>query len=252
MKLDKLTYAGLKSMKKGGYLKAFKSLALWKKAVSILFLGKYKFIDGRVNLVAIPFRKHNKAVKCFKEEVKKDRSYNAKMTVLGSLEHIQDERGIVLRVVPSLGNMNVDFLNVYANSLFDRINITVEIISGSGVTDQENKQSPAKIGAGEESPAEWTERFNKTANGVIERLEHFRRIASPSNTSRISVEIDSCAEVYENLKNETLRKGDISDAEEKRLHQLEQLIEELRDFIKDIDLMASTFLNIRDILDKLS
>ncbi len=93
-KETELTYAGLKNMQKNDFAKLFKKPAPWKKAQGVLFLAKYKFDNGKVPLVAIPFKKYNEAAKCYKNEVKKDSIYSAKLTLLASLEQVRTTKEI--------------------------------------------------------------------------------------------------------------------------------------------------------------
>ncbi len=51
---NELSFAGLKDMKKNDYAKSFKKPKNWKKADAVLFLAKYKFSNGKLNLVAVP------------------------------------------------------------------------------------------------------------------------------------------------------------------------------------------------------
>jgi hypothetical protein len=58
-----LTFEALSNMKKSEFIKLFKKPAPWNKAKAVLFLAKYKFSNGKVALVAVPFKKYTTAFK---------------------------------------------------------------------------------------------------------------------------------------------------------------------------------------------
>lgn len=138
--MDEITYSGLKSMNKTDYNKLFKKPAEWRKATAVLFLAKYKFSNGKLPLIAIPFKKYNDAARCFKEEVKKDKEipYAPKLALLASIEMVKNASGVLTaQITPMKGGMNNDYLEAEGKELFSALSMDFNVV-GEQILDKED------------------------------------------------------------------------------------------------------------------
>lgn len=129
--MEGISYSGLKSMNKTEYLKQFKKPAPWRKASGVLFFAKYKFSNGKLDLVAVPFRKYADAAKCFKNEVKKDKKtpYKPMLTLLASFELAKNNKGILTaEITPMQGGMNSDYLESVGKELFSTLKMDFNVV----------------------------------------------------------------------------------------------------------------------------
>lgn len=169
--MDEITYSGLKSMNKTDYNKLFKKPAEWRKATAVLFLAKYKFSNGRLPLVAIPFKKYNDASKCFKEEVKKDKEipYMPKLALLASIEVVKNSSGVLTaQITPMKGGMNNDYLEAEGKELFAALSMNFNVI-GDQVLDKEDLIEVAAA-AGEDLNSEDAAKELAKKKAYLERI----------------------------------------------------------------------------------
>jgi len=253
-----LTFAGLKNMKKNDFKKLFKKPAPWKKAKGVLFLAKYKFSNGKVPLVAIPFKKYNDAAKCFKKEVKKDKAYSAKLTMLASLEQSKGEKGnLTFDVTPVKGNMNADFLNTYGKELFGKLKMGFNVAGVDGPLENEDVQEVVK--AADESLS--TKKTNKLvakrnkraakANKVKAKLSKFEKAIGKVEAPKLNEKLVLFKQILADLEQEAQADGQIDADEQKELDRMYANIERIETLIADVDEAKGIAANIQQIVKDL-
>jgi hypothetical protein len=254
-KETELTYAGLKNMKKNDFAKSFKKSAPWKKAKGVLFLAKYKFANGKMPLVAIPFKKYNEAAKCFKTEVKKDSIYSAKLTLLASLEKKQDDNGnLVFKITPTQSSMNTDFLDTYGKELFGKLKTGFEVIGTEGKLDNEDIQEVVK--AADETLS--TLKTNKLvakrqkraekATKVQENLGKFEKAIGKVEAPKLQEKLSLYQQVLSNLTAEAQEDGEIDADEQKELDRMQQNIERMEQLTEDVEEAKSIAKIMKEII----
>ena len=95
----------------------------WKKKRGVIFIAKYKFGNGKLPVVAIPFKKFNDAKKAFKEQVKP--KHAPKYVLLGELEmYKKDDGNIVAEVTQKMGGADIEMA---AAKLFSKMKVQFQL-----------------------------------------------------------------------------------------------------------------------------
>lgn len=230
---SELSYKGLKGMKKNDFAKVFKKPASWKKASAILFLAKYKFSNGKINLVAVPYKKYNEAAKVFKEEVKRESTYTAKLTMLTSLEQKKDAKGnVTFKVTPTQGSMNLDFLQTYAAELFGKLKVGIEVVGSEGKMDGEDLQEVVEV-ASETLSSKKTEKIvakqaqrAAKARKIQEHISKFEKAMGKVATPKLEESLAKMQQVYKQIKTEAMADGNVDNQEKDELQRLEETLKE--------------------------
>lgn len=253
-----LTYVSLKNMKKNDFEKLFKKPTNWKKAQAVLFLAKYKFANGKMPLVAIPFRKYNEAAKCFKDEIKKESTYSAKLTLLTSLEKKQNDQGnLVFEVTPMQGGMNIDYLDTYGKELFSKLKTGFRALGAKGKLDNEDIQEVVEA-AGETLSAQKTNKLvakrqkrAEKATKIQENLGKFEKVIGKVEASKLQEKLSLYKQVLSDLTVEAKEDGKIDAAEKQELYRMEQNIQHMEQLIENVEEVKSIVTNIQSILKDL-
>lgn len=232
--MEELSYAGLKSMDKAEYQKAFKKPANWRKAKGVLFLAKHNFKNGKAKLVAIPFKKFNEAAKCFKDEVKKDTGayrYNAKLTMLAAFELVKNESGILTaQITPMQGGLNDDYLESTGKELFAKLKMDLNVIGeqhlSAGDLEQVHNESVVggepifgdkeeKMTASEsETELARTKERTNNINKMLQNLPKIDAAVEEANVTVLQEKLDQYKEVLKGLEGETTTTAETSDLQQ--------------------------------------
>lgn len=244
---------------------------LWQKATGVLFLAKYKFSNGKVNLVAIPFKKYTDAAKCYKNEAKKDSIFSAKLTQLVSLEKQKDEKGnVVFEFTPTQGGMNLDFLKTYATELFAKLKIGVEVVGGGNMEENDLEEVTVAVGEtlsnkkSELIVAKQAKRVARAAK-IQEKVSALEKVIGKLDKEKVSANLAILEEALSNLKVEAEADGNIDSTEQQELDRLaaliadkKKLVEQLPEapkseqLLKDIESAKTIAATIKDIMNQLS
>jgi len=253
-----LTYEGLKSMTKTDFAKLFKKPIFWKKASAVLFLAKYKFSNGKVNLVAVPYKKYNKAAKTYKNEVKKDTIFSTKLTLLASLEKSKDDKGnLTFKVTPTQGGMNLDFLQTYASDLFSKLKVKVEVVGAD--SKMENNDLQEVVEAADESlstkktnliVAKQEKRATKAAK-IQEKISAFEKAIGKIEAPKLHKNIAILKKALEDLKIEAQADGNIDDVEQDELDRLEEHIANMEELVTKVDEAKAIATSIQELVEQL-
>lgn len=251
-KQTELTFAALSKMKKSEFVKLFKKPAPWKKAEAVLFLAKYKFSNGKTPLVAVPFKKYAEAAKCFKDEVKTDSSYTAKLTLLVSLDKEKVDGNLTYKAIPRLGGMNVDYLDTYGKELFGILKTGFSVVSSDGKMDEEDLKDVLEA-SGEElsdkkikSIVAKEERRVKKLSKITENLGQFEKAIGKVKPMELNKKLTLYKEVLDGLE----REGDGGDlADLKKTRERVEIMEKL---IEDVEKAKEIAKNIQKVLNKLN
>lgn len=252
-----LTFAGLESIKKSDYAKLFKKPAQWKKTNAVLFLAKYKFTNGKVNLVAIPYKKANEANKVFKQEVKKSKIYTPKLTLLGTLEKVQDEKGnIDYTITPLQGSMNLDFLQTYGKDLFKKLKVGFEVV-GAGtmeVSDLEETVEAAGETLSNKKSSKITAKQAKRAaraDKIATNLSKFEKVIGKVAPPQLQDKLATYEQVLADLHREAQADGQITDQEQQQLDELSQKITQTKELLTQVEKATAVAENIQQLLSKI-
>ena len=264
-----LSYAGLKDMKKSDFVKAFKKPAPWKKATAVLFLAKYKFSNGKVNLVAVPYKKYSEAAKEYKKTVKPETA--PKLMLLAYLNRSKGENGnIVFEVTPTQGSMNLDFLQTYGADLFSALKVDIKVLGDEskmdGKLDEEDllEVVEAYNEGVEEDEKESTDEdvIEKTIMSQTKRLEKAKEIQDKvgevekaigkANTAKLSKSLKMLKKVVKTLKKQALKDDKkIDPTEQAEIDALEALVEEKEQLVEDVDKAKKAATTMQKLLQQL-
>lgn len=236
-KQTELTFEALPNMKKSEFIKLFKKPAAWKKAEAVLFFAKYKFSNGKIPLVAVPFKKYTDAAKCFKNEVKIDSNYTAKLTLLVSLEKKKVEGSLTYTAIPREGAMNPDYLDTYGKELFGNLKTGFSVVTSDGKMDEKDLKEVVEA-AGEElsdkkinSIVAKEEKRLKKLNKITENLSQFEKAIGKVKAPKLNEKMALYKEVLSELEKEAAGSKGASLEElnrtRKRIEAMEKLIEDV-------------------------
>lgn len=161
-KITELTYANLSKMDKNTFGKLVKKPIVWQKTKGVLLFAKHKLTNGKVPLVAIPFKKYQLASKCFKEEVKKDSNYATKLTLLASFEWekgLDGNMSIVL--TPMQGGMNLDYAQASAKELFKKMKVDIRVEGADSKVELDDLKEINKASGEEETDKKTQKKVDK-------------------------------------------------------------------------------------------
>lgn len=170
-KITELTYANLTKMDKNTFGKLVKKPIIWQKAKGVLLFAKQKMTNGKLPLVAIPFKKYTAASKCFKEEVKKAPNYTAKLTLLVSFEWkkgLDGNMGIIL--TPIQGAMNLDYAQACVRELFAKMNVDVNVVGAADKLEL-NDLKEVNTASGETTSDKKTQKTLKERNLRLSKIK---------------------------------------------------------------------------------
>jgi len=252
-----LTFAALSNLKKSEFVKLFKKPAPWKKAEAVLFIAKYKFSNGKVPLVAIPFKKYTEAAKCFKNEVKKDSGYTAKLTLLASLEQKKEGGNLVFKAIPREGAMNPDYLDTYGKELFGILKTGFSVVGSEGKMDSQDLKEVVEA-AGEElsdkkldSIVAKEEKRVKKINKISENLSKFEKLIGKVDASTLNEKFVLYKKILEDLEKK-LEKGKASEVSKEDLNRIHKRIESMKKLIEDVEIAKEIARNIQKVLKVLN
>jgi hypothetical protein len=245
-------------MTKTDFAKLFKKPVFWKKASAVLFLAKYKFSNGKVNLVAVPYKKYNEAAKTYKNEVKKDTIFSTKLTILASLEKSKDDKGnLTFKVTPTQGGMNLDFLQTYASDLFGKLKVNIEVVGAD--SKMENNDLQDVVEAADESlstkktnliVAKQEKRVAKAAK-IQEKISAFEKAIGKVDAPKLHKNITILKKALEDLRIEGQADGQVEDQEQKELDRLEQNIQNMEQLVVKVEAAKTIATNIKKVVEKL-
>jgi hypothetical protein len=253
-----LTYNGLKNMKKNDFAKLFKKPAPWKKAQGVLFLAKYKFSNGKVSLVAIPFKKYNDAAKCFKNEVKIDNIYSSKLTMLTHLEQNKDKKGnLKFKVTPTQGSMNADYLNTYGKELFGKLKIEFTVAGCNSMMN--NTDLGEVVEAAKESlsnkksdliVAKQKKRAKK-ATKISQSISKFEKAIGKVEAPKLQEKLTLYKQILKELDIEANKDNQVNTEEKKELKRILHNIQQLELLVKNVTNANKIAKNIQETLYQL-
>lgn len=243
-------------MKKNDYAKSFKKPKNWKKADAVLFLAKYKFSNGKLNLVAVPYRKVTEAAKSFKNEVKKAATYTAKLTLLGTLDKIQgDDGNITYKITPLQGAMNLDFLQTYGKDLFQKLKVGFEVV-GATTMEMDDLETVTEA-AGETLSNKKSEKITKKQAGrankadkVAAKLSQFEKAIGKVAPAQLQEKALAYEQVLADMQTEAQADGTVTAEEQQQLDNLTQKVSTLKILIEKVEAATVVATNIKSITDR--
>lgn len=210
-----------------------------------------------MNLVAIPYRKATEANKAFKQEVKKSKTYTPKLTLLGTLEKVQDEKGnINYTITPLQGSMNLDFLQTYGKDLFKKLKVGFEVV-GAGAMDVSDLEETVEA-AGEtlsnkkssKIAAKQAKRAAK-ADKIANNLSKFEKVIGKIAPPQLQDKIATYEQVLADLQQEAQADGTISTEEQQQLDELNQKVAQTKVLLTQVEKATAVAENIQQLLSKI-
>jgi hypothetical protein len=252
---NELSFKGLKDMKKNDYTKLFKKPVNWKKASAVLFLAKHKFSNGKMNLVAIPYRKATEANKIFKQEVKKaEGGYTSKLTLLSTLEKVQDDKGnINYTITPLQGGMNLDFLQTYGKDLFKKLKVGFEVVGAEAmnIDDLEEVTEAAGEMLSNKKSSKITNKQAKRAakaDKIASNLSKFEKIIGKVAPDQLEDKLATYEQVLVDMQAEAQVDGEITVDEQQQLDDLTQKISTTKVLVVKVKEATTIAENIQQIM----
>lgn len=229
-----LTFETMDQLNKNTYKKLFKKPATWKKAKGVLFFAKKKLSNGKLPLVAIPFKKYNEAAKCFKKDVKTAADYSAKLTMLATFEW---EKGLdsnfKVHVTPMQGAMNLEFAETYGKELFGKLKVDFEVIGANDEITKEDLQELAEA-AKEELSDKKAERLAKKQNRRLERIQKvtiklrkFEKLMGRVDLPTLEAKLAEFKQILATIEEEAIEDGTVSADEQAEIDRLKSNIDEV-------------------------
>ena len=125
-----LSLDAIKDMKKADFVKGFKNKAVWKKAKAVIILVDYK-LDGKKNVIAIPFKKETE-MKQEMKRLKKEKLHLLKKSGGGSIEFIKAADGSMeAKIEITLGGLAPEMLLMKGQPLFDKIKVKLQALQSA-------------------------------------------------------------------------------------------------------------------------
>lgn len=254
-----LSFGDLESLSKNEFKKQFKKPAIWRKATAVLFLAKYKLSNGKVHLVAVPFRKANEALKCFKTEVKKAKGYNAKLTLLGAINKTADDQGNVkFEIDPLQGSMNLDYLQTYGKTLFQTLKVGFSVIGAEGQLEVEELEEVSDE-AGEQLTDRKLTNLSKSAqkravkaDRIAQNLSQFEKAMGQLPPEKLDEKLALYEQTLNDLEQEANMDGKISSEEQERLNYLQQQVQQIKTLLVDVTEAQTLSKTIQELVGKLA
>lgn len=230
-KPTELTYTNLKDMDKSTFAKLFKKPAIWKKAKAVVFLAKYKCTNGKVPLVAVPFKKYTDAAKCFKDEVKKNDNFTAKLTLLAAFEWKKGLDGNLQAIVsPMKGGLNLDYASTYGKELFSKIKVGFDIEGATGEFESEDLKEVSEAAGENLSDKKVTKEVEKKNKRkaklakISENLGKFEKAIGRVQLIELQEKLADYKKYLELLTAEANEDGNVDEEEQTEIDRLKNYI----------------------------
>lgn len=226
-------------MDKNTFGKLVRKPILWQKAKGVLLFAKHKMTNGKLPLVAAPFKQYPLASKCFKEEVKKDRgNYTAKLTLLASFEWkkgLDGNMSIVL--TPMQGGMNLDYAQASAQELFKKMQVDVKVVGAAGKLELDDL-TEINTASGEEASKKSEKKTQKELekrnkrlakiDKITEKLGKFEKSIGRVDLLLLEEKIVLFDTVLEEIKKEAKLDGKIDPTEAAEIDRLKANLDKVK------------------------
>ena len=239
-KPTELTYTNLKDMDKSTFAKLFKKPAIWKKAKAVVFLAKYKCTNGKVPLVAVPFKKYTDAAKCFKDEVKKDDNFTAKLTLLAAFEWKKVLDGNLQGIVsPMKGGLNLDYASIYGKELFSMIKVGFDVEGATGEFESEDLKEVSEAAGENLSDKKVTKEVEKKNKRkaklakISENLGKFEKAIGRVQLIELQEKLADYKKYLELLTAEANEDGNVDEEEQTEIDRLKNYIATIENSLQE-------------------
>ena len=240
--MDQITYSGIKTMNKAEFAKSFKKAAIWRKTKGVIFFAKYKLSNGKMNLVAVPFKKYNEAAQCFKKEVKTDKEnpYKAKLTMLAKFNLTKNEDGnLSAEVKPMKGSMSEDYLESYGKELFSKLKLDFNVLGDQSLDVEDLKEVAIESDEdfNKNEAAEEVQKQKKRAENIAKMLKNLPIIegaVGQADTAKLEENLAKYKTSLEQIKKDALSDGKEDEEEKESIRRVSAYIEKISAQIKDL------------------
>lgn len=248
--MEELTFAGLKSMNKTEYQKLFAKPTTWRKAKAVLFLAKYKFSNGKIPLVALPFKKYTLAAECFKNEVKKDKDvpYKPKLTMLGSFGLTKDENGVLTaEITPMQGGLNNDYLESYGKLLFSKLKMNLNVAGEQQLNKGDVEEVLSKSEESTRGAAEITAKLNARLGRISKMLANLPKLENAVgkvDPTKLEKKLVVYREALDSVKKEAQKDGNITPEEQNDINRIQSALKTIEDKLANLTDGAEEITNV--------
>lgn len=232
-KITELTYSNLEKMDKGTFKRLFKKPMPWQKATGVLLFAKQHLTNGKLPLVAIPFKKYKDAHVCFKEDVKKSSGFSAKLVLLARLEWNKELDGNAhITLTPVQGKMDLEYAQTYARTLFGKLKVALTVVgAGEGFT-SEDLESVLEEGEELSDKARNKElkkqqKRRAKLDKVTSKFGKFEKSIGKFPLSTLEKNIEIFQGILANLEQEANEDGTIEETEREEIEQLKSRLAQL-------------------------
>lgn len=248
--MEELTFAGLKSMNKTEYQKLFAKPTTWRKVKAVLFLAKYKFSNGKIPLVALPFKKYTLAAECFKNEVKKDKDvpYKPKLTMLGSFGLTKDEDGVLTaEITPMQGGLNNDYLESYGKLLFSKLKMNLNVAGEQQLNKGDVEEVLSKSEESTRGAAEITAKLNARLGRISKMLANLPKLedaVGKVDPTKLEKKLVVYREALDSVKKEAQKDGNITPEEQNDINRIQSALKTIEDKLANLTDGAEKITNV--------
>jgi hypothetical protein len=226
--LTTINLDSLASFKKNDYLKLLKKPTSLKKKKAVIFITKYKFPNGKLPIVVIPYKKLSDAKKDFKDRVKKDKkSFGGnKFILLAEMEVVKEDDGnITIEASPISGGADIEMA---AAKLFSKMKMGFRL-TGEPTSEQlevrkekEQELSPEKLEQLAKKKARRLARYAKISENLSKIETAFAQTPDDSKKQTLEANIQKMEEALAQMLDEALEDGEIDAEEQAEIDVLEE------------------------------
>lgn len=226
--LTTINLDSLASFKKNDYLKLLKKPASLKKKKAVIFITKYKFPNGKLPIIAVPYKKLTEAKKDFKDRVKKDKKAfgGNKFILLAEMSIVKEDDGnISIEATPISGGADIEMA---AAKLFSKMKMGFRIIGAPTSEqlevqeEQEKELSPEKLERLAKKKAHRLARYAKISENLSKIETAFAQLTDDSKKQTLEANVQKMEEALSQMLDEALEDGEIDAEEQAEIDALEE------------------------------
>jgi len=225
--LTTINLDSLAILKKNDYLKLLKKPSSLKKKEAFIFICKYECVNGKLPIVAVPYKKMSEAKKDFKDRVKKDKKAfgGSKFILLAETNIVKEEDGnLIFEARPLAGGADIE---VAAAKLFSKMKMGFRLI-GEATPEQleaqkelEKDLSPQELEQLAKKKAKRLARYAKISENLSKLELALSKFQEETKKESLAANIQKMEEALGVMVDEALSDGVIDAEEQQQIDALE-------------------------------
>lgn len=214
-------------LKKNDYLKLLKKPSSLKKKEAFIFIRKYECVNGKLPIVAVPYKKMSEAKKDFKDRVKKDKKAfgGSKFILLAETNIVKEEDGnLIFEARPLAGGADIE---VAAAKLFSKMKMGFRLIGEATPEQLEAKKelekdlSPQELEQLAKKKAKRLARYAKISENLSKLELALSKFQEETKKESLAANIQKMEEALGVMVDEALSDGVIDAEEQQQIDALE-------------------------------